>query len=96
MKEKLQKEIIEILVEMGVENPKVSFDYPARMNFGDLSTNVGMIYAKQLGKNPLELAEEIKSKLINLAGQQVLKIEAVAPGFINFYFDPKYFAENFF
>ena len=94
MKEILQKEIENILQDLGVQNPKVSFDYPARMDFGDLSTNVAMVYAKELSKNPLELSNEIKEILAHTQCSQVWKIEAVAPGFINFYFDAEYFGKN--
>ncbi len=96
MREVLQKEIEQILHELELENPKVNFDYPARMDFGDLSTNVAMAYAKQLGKNPLGLAEQIKEKLTKDRPSltHIQDIEAVAPGFINFYFDPAYFAES--
>src|SRR3989338_2938378 len=94
MKEILQKEIENILQDLGVQNPKVSFDYPARMDFGDLSTNVAMVYAKELSKNPLELSNEIKEILAHTQCAQVWKIEAVAPGFINFYFDAEYFGKN--
>src|SRR3990167_8607768 len=73
MKEILQKEIENILQDLGVQNPKVSFDYPARMDFGDLSTNVAMVYAKELSKNPLELSNEIKEILAHTQCAQVWK-----------------------
>ncbi|MBI4156045.1 MAG: arginine--tRNA ligase [Candidatus Zambryskibacteria bacterium] len=93
MKENLQKEIEKILKELGVKNPKVIFDYPTRMDFGDLSSNVGLVYAKELGKKPLELAEKIKEKLTHTTCEQVLRVEAVAPGFLNFFFDADYFGK---
>ena len=92
MRDLLEKEIKSVLVGLGVQNPKVSFDYPARMDFGDLSTNVAMAYAKELGKNPHELAEDIKVKLAEARLPQVAKIEMVG-GFINFFFDVNYFSQ---
>lgn len=90
MKENLKKEIKNILNDLGVKNPKVALDYPARIEMGDFTSNVAMVYAKELGKNPLDLAEEIKSK-ISVGG---VKVEVVKPGFINFFFPPEYFAEK--
>ena len=42
-----------------------SFDLSSSKNpkFGDLSTNVALILAKQVGKNPMEIATEIKQAI---------------------------------
>jgi arginyl-tRNA synthetase len=94
MKEELSKQIGVFLREIGVENPKVVFEYPARMEFGDLSTNVAMMYAKQLGQKPVDLAGEIKEMLVTKEIQHILRIDVVAPGFINFFFDQHFFAKS--
>ena len=93
MKEELEKNIINILKEMGVENPKVVLEYPTQFTLGDLSTNIAMGYAKQLGKNPMDLAEEIKQKLEEALRQaqgdlskQIKKIEVIKLGLINSFF----------
>ncbi|MFH1013985.1 MAG: arginine--tRNA ligase, partial [Thermoplasmatota archaeon] len=93
MKEILEKQIKAILSDLGIENPKVIFDNPIHIEMGDYSTNVAMIYAKELRKKPTELAEEIKNKLEKKKLDGVLKIDVIAPGFINFFFDKNYFAE---
>ncbi|HEY4508732.1 MAG TPA: arginine--tRNA ligase [Candidatus Paceibacterota bacterium] len=93
MKEELEKEISAILESFGVKDLKVSFDYPTRIDFGDLSTNAAMAYAKELGKKPLDLANEIKNKLFHTACGKVMRIEVVG-GFINFFFNKEYFAEK--
>ncbi|MEQ1500534.1 MAG: arginine--tRNA ligase, partial [Parcubacteria group bacterium] len=90
MKENLKKEIENILKNLGVQNPKVNLTVTENTKFGDYSSNVAMAYAKELGKNPFDLAEEIKTK-ISMAG---VKVEVVKPGFINFFFSPEYFAEK--
>src|SRR3989344_1301210 len=92
MKEELIKKIENILKEIGVENPRVVLDYPTQFTLGDLSTNVAMSYAKQLGKNPMDLAEEITNKLEDKKIKNISKIEVVKPGFINFFFDAEYFS----
>ena len=50
---------------------------------GDYASNIAMILAKSLGRNPKDLAENI-SKNFKL-DDQVLKIEVAGPGFINFF-----------
>ncbi len=90
MKEEVINKLKNILIELGVENPNVVLNYPAQMQMGDISTNISMLYAKQLGKNPFELAEEIKNKF----DLEKIKVEAVNPGFLNFFFSPEYFTEN--
>lgn len=89
MKEEIVKKIESILKNLGVENPKVNFDVSARPETGDYSSSVAMAYAKSLGKKPIELAEEIKSKL-NLEN---IKVEVAQPGFINFFFDKEYYGD---
>ena len=92
MKEEIIKNIESFLKELGVENPKVNFDTPAHIELGDRSTNVAMVYAKQLNKKPTELAEEIK-KSVEIRCPQI-RVDVVAPGFINFFFGSSYFSDN--
>ena len=93
MKDVLEKKIKNILLNLGIKNPKVILDYPAHFEMGDLTTNVAMAYAKELSKEPLDLAKEIVSHLE--AELPSLRIEAVPPGFINFFFDKEYCTEIF-
>ncbi len=64
--------------------------------FGDLSTNLAMRLAKPLKKPPIEVAREIAEKLTQDLNKGELKdyiaqIRAEGAGFINFYFDKRYF-----
>ncbi len=67
----------------------VSFEVPNEIKNGHLSTNVALKNSKNVGKNPLVIAEEIASEIKNEA---IKKSEAVKPGFINFYFTNEYFS----
>lgn len=61
---------------------------PGDLSHGDYSTNVAHVVSKQLEKNPREVAELIKEKLLEQEGllkHGVEKIEIAGPGFINFY-----------
>jgi arginyl-tRNA synthetase len=62
--------------------------------FGDFTTNVVMQISKKLGKNPRELAEEIKSEIENWNLEFLEKVEVAGPGFINFYLSDKYLSDN--
>ncbi|MGA2418112.1 MAG: arginine--tRNA ligase [Candidatus Staskawiczbacteria bacterium] len=84
MKEKIQK-IIKKAV--GKDAPSFSVEIPDDKNHGDYSTNVALVLATKINKNPVEVANSIKRKI----GKNNLfsKIE-VANGFVNFYFSEKY------
>lgn len=94
IKEKIQKAVIEALKKLGIENTKVSLEFPEDLSHGDFSTNIALVEAKKLGKNPKELAEEIKSHLGTLPPSEVEKITVAGPGFINFTLSKDFFAEN--
>jgi arginyl-tRNA synthetase len=59
-------------------------EIPKDKSHGDFSTNAAMVLTKELKKNPIEIAEEIKQQLLDLNLFEVESIEVVKPGFINF------------
>lgn len=83
IKKELEKLVQNALESLGVENPEVAIDYPLHSDFGDYSTNVALRYAKQLKKNPLELASDISAQIPK--NKLISKVDVVKPGFINFY-----------
>jgi arginyl-tRNA synthetase len=91
MKEEIIKHIEDILKEEGVENPKVNLSPSVYLDKGDYSTNVAMVYAKAIDNTPMYLAERIKS---HLESRNIFGVTVANPGFINFFFDKKYFEEN--
>ncbi len=64
----------------------ISVDPPKEASFGDFSTNIAMILAKKLQRSPMEIAEEIVSKL--RGNENFESIDVKKPGFIN-WFVPK-------
>jgi len=87
------------------EKIEVKIERPSEMVFGDYATNVAMIIAKQIKKNPLEIAENLKFQIqpygefaqgrpANFKSGYFDKIEAVKPGFINFFLSKKYLQEQ--
>jgi arginyl-tRNA synthetase len=84
----LQKDKIWPVFKLG----EIQVDYPNEEKFGDYSSNIAMLLAKKVGKNPMEIAEQIV-KLLNgqiVSDMGLEKIEMVAPGYINFYLSEKY------
>lgn len=82
VKEHISKKLRDILLEVkfeGVPEIKIS-DSPQH---GDYYTNLAMRLAKQAGKNPFEIAEDIAAKFEK--DEYVSKLEVVKPGFINFW-----------
>src|SRR3989344_6419364 len=61
----------------------VALELPKELLHGDYASGVALAYAKQTGVAPLTLAERIVASLGKISG--VARIEAVKPGFINFY-----------
>jgi arginyl-tRNA synthetase len=79
-----------VAVNLGAGETVFSVEKPKVAGYGDFSANIALILSKPLKKNPLELAREIVEK-VNAQKLDIFdKIEAVAPGFINFYLSPKY------
>ncbi|SDN26861.1 arginyl-tRNA synthetase [Desulfonauticus submarinus] len=92
LKQYLQNSIQEILNIYSIAWPeKGTISPPKEEKFGDLSSNIALITAKQVKKNPREWAQEIKEKLLNL--ELIEKIEIAGPGFLNFYFKNKVWQE---
>ena len=52
--------------------------------FGDYVSNAALVLAKQVGKSPREVAEEIKKEILKTAtGKYIKSIDVAGPGFIN-------------
>lgn len=61
-----------------------SIEIPNSIKFGDISTNIAMVFSKDLGMSSFELAGKICEKLKN--NQNIIKLDIVGPGFINIFF----------
>ena len=65
----------------------IQLDRPKSIEHGDFSTNLAMMLAKPLKKNPRELAALIIEKLPH--SPFIEKVEIAGAGFINFYFNER-------
>lgn len=84
IKKEIQKVIKNSLEKCNIDLSidQIIIEIPKDQKLGDYSTNVALILTKILKKNPLEIAEEIKS---NMTSDLIEKVEIAKPGFINIY-----------
>jgi len=73
------------------EMPEIEVDYPKNEAFGDYTTNIAMVLAKVVKKNPMEIAESIKQQAESIKQSGIEKLEVAKPGYINFYLAKEYF-----
>lgn len=67
------------------ENLLIEIEIPKKREFGDYSTNVAMILARPLKKNPQEVAGLIIDNITGESRAIFKSIEIKGPGFINFF-----------
>ncbi|MDD5382981.1 MAG: arginine--tRNA ligase, partial [Candidatus Margulisbacteria bacterium] len=81
-----------VLRDLGLQekfNYKV--DIPPRKELGDFAVNATIVIARKLGRNPIELAEEMAVKVRALDNDRIFsRIEVARPGFINFFLADDY------
>jgi arginyl-tRNA synthetase len=94
MREYLYERLLASLASLHItlEVPLI-FESPRQSDHGDLTTNIAMILARRLKRNPREVAQQIISQL-DLDKTLVSKIEVAGPGFMNFFFTPKFYQQQ--
>lgn len=90
------KEILKIKLQQEIFNlysikTEVIFEVPANKSFGDLTTNIALKIAKEVGKAPQEIASELSKHFESIS--EIDKVEVVSPGFINFYLNAQSYFE---
>ena len=93
IRDEIKESLKKALNELGIEDIEPALERPKDSKNGDYSSSVALGLAKKLDfKNPLDLAQKIVEILNNNKDLQdnCSKIEAKAPGFINFYLSNKY------
>ena len=69
-------------LEIAVPDPaRVQVTKAADLRFGDFQSNIAMMLAKGLGKNPREFAEDLSGRI---AAEDLCEISIAGPGFLNF------------
>lgn len=83
---KLTDIIKEALKSDGIKADIIKLDHPQDIKFGDYTTNVAMIYAKQNNLDPIATAQKIAA---GIKDEILEKVEVAGSGFINFYLKPE-------
>jgi len=79
LKAEAAKILQKALTKLGIEH-QVQVDYPRDPRFGDYTTNVAMVIAKELGEKPRDLAQSIACAIDH---PMVNAVEVAGAGFIN-------------
>jgi arginyl-tRNA synthetase len=74
--------------------PPIVLEPPKQREFGDLSSNVAMVWARSAKKPPRAIAEAVLKNLQDPDGI-LARQEIAGPGFLNFSFAPKFFYREF-
>lgn len=88
----LQSRIADALLKIGVDQndvPEIKIETPRDPSHGDAATNVAMMLAGVLKKNPRQIAQDIIGN-INLDDHKITTAELAGPGFINFRYAENY------
>jgi len=91
MKEYLTQRFQKAVQALGyADGLRAEFERPRVPEHGDLTTNVAMILASHLKRNPRQIAADILERL-DLEEEFVEKIEVAGPGFINIWFTDRFY-----
>ncbi len=83
MEERIRLVIQEALAELGASDSAFVVERPTDMGHGDYATNAALVAAKQLGKNPRELADSLAQTLTSSLGEIISHVAVAGPGFVN-------------
>jgi arginyl-tRNA synthetase len=75
------------------ELPPLLLEPPKQREFGDLTTNVAMLWARSAKKAPRAIAETILKNIEDPDGI-IARMEIAGPGFLNFTFSPKFYFQQ--
>lgn len=84
--------LTDVLHSLGYPEKEIKLSPPNNPEFGDLSTNLPLILAKNLKQNPMVIGETIKDAL-DLSQINIETITVTPPGFLNFKIDNAYYHE---
>lgn len=93
IKDYIAKILQDSLFKIGLEK-EIQFDKPKEEKFGDISTNIALLLAKELKSAPQKIATDILDSL-QYDNELISKIEIAGAGFINFYLSDKFYKQGF-
>ncbi len=69
----------------GINKAGFNIEYPPQREFGDYSSNIALVIAGQIEKNPKEISSQIINWLEGQNIKEIDKMQSAGSGFINFY-----------
>ncbi|MEM4281322.1 MAG: arginine--tRNA ligase [Candidatus Caldarchaeum sp.] len=79
----LVNEVRELLKNAGIEEARL--EIPKQPAYGDVSTSAAFELGKKMGQNPYKSAKDVASRIDLSNSRLVAAVEAVPPGYLNFY-----------
>ncbi|MCX7930340.1 MAG: arginine--tRNA ligase [Chlorobi bacterium] len=84
--------VSDALDRLGLGDVEPTIELPRHESHGDAATTVALQLARRLGKSPRAIAEEIVTAM-QPDPDRIAAVDIAGPGFINFRFRPRYFAD---
>ena len=84
--DEIKNNLKKILNDLSISNVHFSVEV-AKPGFGDVSSNIAFLLAKELKKNPKEIMQMLFEKYSQCSSTLVLKTEAHPSGYLNFFAD---------
>ena len=84
LKSQLAESLSSVLFSLSFPEKDYSLAPPKHQEFGDLSSNISLVLAKDLNKNPMEIGKAIADALLMDLPEHISDVTVTPPGFINF------------
>ena len=94
MNDVITKLLIKAAESVGISNPTIKLEHPEDITHGDFSSNVAMMYAKELKIAPKVLAQKIVESVNQNLPKEIVSVEVAGPGFINFKVADSFFSKE--
>jgi len=82
----IENNLKKILDELSISDVSFSVEV-AKPGFGDVSSNIAFLLAKELQKSPKDITQMLSEKYSQCTSTLVLKTEAHPSGYLNFFAD---------
>ena len=90
----LTEAIADAFVALGLDRPaKIALERPSSLEHGDWSSNVALVTAKIVGRNPRELGGPLVVHLNANLPRHTMSVTLAGPGFVNFRLAPSWLHE---
>jgi arginyl-tRNA synthetase len=94
--ETMLTEVIREVLEsaFGIKDASFVVEHPKDLAHGDYATNVALVIAKTLNKNPKEVAEILVQAIKKSGSERIAQVSVAGPGFINMTLSRTYFTQE--